>query len=104
MHQNSSPLAELSFLCTKCGNVFKDELGTVSAHNATLQVNSEAALKFHKTRPVPFAVKEAVGAEIDRLECEGILKRWTIVFGLLQYLQILRKIVNVVFVGTTKYL
>ena len=47
----------------------------MSAHKATLQVNSEAAPKFHKARPVPFAIKEAVGAELDRLEYEGILKK-----------------------------
>ena len=74
-HQNSSSLTELSSLCTKYASIFKDELGTVSAHQATLQVNSEAAPKFHKARPVPFAIKEAVGAELDRLECEGILKK-----------------------------
>ena len=74
-HQISSPLTELSSLCTKYANIFKDELGTVSSHKAILQVNSEATPKFHKARPVPFAIKEAVGGELDRLECEGILKK-----------------------------
>ena len=74
-HQMSSSLTELSSLCTKYANVFKDELGTVSSHKATLQVQPEAISKFHKARPVPFAIKEAVGAELDRLECEGILKK-----------------------------
>ena len=98
-HQISSPLTELSSLCTKYANIFKDELGTVSSHKAILQVNPEATTKFHKARPVPFAIKEAVGAELDRLECEGILKK---VFGLLQLLQSLRKMADFVFVGTTK--
>ena len=66
-HQNSSPLTEVSSLCTKYADIFKDELGIVSAHKATLLVNSEAAPKFHKERPVPFTIKEAVGAELDRL-------------------------------------
>ena len=74
-HQISSPLTELSSLCTKYANIFKDELGTVSSHKAILQVNPEATPKFHKAHPVPFAIKEAVGAELDRLECEGILKK-----------------------------
>ena len=47
----------------------------MSSHKATLQMHSETILKFHKARPVPFAIKEAVGAELDRLECEGILKK-----------------------------
>ena len=50
-------------------------LGTVTAHKVTLQVNSKAAPKLHKARPVPFAIKEAVGAELDKLEYEGISKK-----------------------------
>ena len=65
--------SELSSLCTKYANIFKDEQGTVSSNKATLQVNPEAMPKFHKARPVPSAIKEEVGAELDRLECEGIL-------------------------------
>ena len=49
-HQISSPLTELSFLCTKYANIFKDKLGTISSHKAILQVNSEATPKFHKAR------------------------------------------------------
>ena len=44
------------------------------AHKGTLQINSKAAPKFHKACPVPFAIKEVVGAKLDRLECEGISK------------------------------
>ena len=74
-HHISSPLTELSPLYTKYSNLFKDELGTVSSHKATLQVHTEAIPKFCKACPVPFAIKEAVGAELDRLESEGILKK-----------------------------
>ena len=71
-HQISSSLTELSSLCTKYANIFKNELGTVSSHKATLQVQPEA---ISQGSPVPFAIKEAVGAELDRLECEGIIKK-----------------------------
>ena len=74
-HQISSPLTELSPLYTKYSNLFKDELGTVSSHKAALQAHPEAISKFCKACPVPFANKEAVGTELDRLECEGILKK-----------------------------
>ena len=47
----------------------------VSSHKDTLQGHPEAIPKFCKAHPVPFAIKEAVGAELDRLECEGILKK-----------------------------
>jgi len=69
----TSPLTELSSLFTKYANLFKDELGTVSSHKATLQVHPKAIPKFHGAHPVPFAIKDATGAEQGRLEQEGIL-------------------------------
>ena len=74
-HQISSPLTELSSLCTKYANIFKDGLRTANSHKAILQVNPEPTTKFHKAHPAPFTIKEAVGAELDGLECEGILKK-----------------------------
>ena len=49
---------------TKYANFFKDELGIVNSHKATIQVNVRVIPKFHKTWPVPY-----------RLEYEGILKK-----------------------------
>ena len=31
--------------------------------------------KYHRARPVPFAIREAVGQELDRLESEGIIEK-----------------------------
>ena len=45
---------------------------------------------------MPFAIKDALGAKLDRLECEGIPKK---VLGLLQLLQY---ITDSVFVGAIK--
>ena len=77
--------------------VFKDELGTVSSHKATLQVNPEATPKFYKAHPVLFAIKEAVGAELVRL---GTLDHSIWAHAVLQLLQSLRKMVDFVFVGS----
>ena len=55
-------------------SIFKEELGTVKTHHAALQIR-ESQPKFHKARPVPFAIKETVGAELDRLESEGIIQK-----------------------------
>ena len=35
----------------------------------------EAQPKFCKARSVPFAIKEAVGHELDCLEAEGVIKK-----------------------------
>ena len=41
---------------------------------AALHLKSYAAPRFHKPRSVPFALKEAVGRELDEIEAAGILK------------------------------
>ena len=42
---------------------------------AKLRLKENATPKFHRPRRVPFALKEAVGQELNRLEEKGILKR-----------------------------
>ena len=54
--------------------VFRDELGPVSSFQASLQMKTAATPKFFKPRPVPFAIKEAIGCELDRMQKEGIEK------------------------------
>ena len=81
---NKVTKSDLYMLFDKYKNIFKEELGTVSSHKATLQVCPGASPKFHKARPVPFAIKEAVGAQLDHLESEGILVKVSIVIGQLQ--------------------
>ena len=65
----------LQALLQKHDRLFKEELGTVKPHKATLHVKPEATPKFFKPRLVPFATKEAVGQELDRLEKQGIIKK-----------------------------
>ena len=31
--------------------------------------------KFHRPRPVPYAIKEAIGEELDRMEADGIIEK-----------------------------
>ena len=57
--------------------VFKNELGRIRSHTATLQVQPGATPKFFRARQVPFAIRDAVGSELDRLEREGILMKVT---------------------------
>ena len=54
--------------------LFKDELGTLKDTQIHIAVKSDAQPKFCKARPVPFALKSKVEAELDRLESTGVLE------------------------------
>ena len=65
----------LNNLLDKHKALFKDELGTVHPENAILNVKPDATPRFFKPMPVPFAIKEVIGKELDRLKEQGILKK-----------------------------
>lgn len=44
-------------------------------HKATLQIKEGAQPRYHRPRTIPFAIRDAVGRELDKLEAEGIIKR-----------------------------
>ena len=46
-------------------------------YRASLHVHEGARPHFFKDRPIPFAIKDAVGKELDSLEWQGILKKVT---------------------------
>ena len=66
---------QLDKLLHEYADVLCDKLGTLNSMTAKLHVQPKAVPKFHKARPVPFSMKEAIGQEIDRLESEGILEK-----------------------------
>lgn len=66
---------KLETLLKENEEIFRDELGTMKNVKAKLTVRHEARPKFFKPRPVPFALKEAVGKELDRLEEKGIIEK-----------------------------
>lgn len=55
--------------------VFAETLGTITPFKAKLSMNQTAPPKFFKPRPVPFALRDQVGSELDRLEREGVIER-----------------------------
>ena len=65
----------LKSLLDEYSDIFKDELGTMNSIRAELRVKEDARPRFHRPRPVPFALKEAVEREIHRLEETGILNK-----------------------------
>ena len=50
-------------------------LGTITPMQAHLTLTQGATPKFKPPRTVPFAIREAVERELDRLEAEGILQK-----------------------------
>lgn len=67
----------MSFCWRKYEDVFQEELATMRPFKATLHLKSYAAPIFHKPRSVPFALKEAVGRELDEMEAAGVLEQVT---------------------------
>ena len=54
-------------------DVFGEGLGTLRGTTAKIYVDPAATPKFMKARPVPYALKEKVEKELDRLQSEGII-------------------------------
>ena len=66
-------LSKTEALVQKYPEVFKSGLRTMKAFKAQLHMKEGAKPKFCRPRPVPFAIKELVGRELDRLEETGIV-------------------------------
>ena len=71
------PTNNVERLLQKCKAVFEEGLGVMNTFEAKLQVKEGAKPKFCKARPVPFALKEAIERELDRLEADGVLEKVT---------------------------
>ena len=54
--------------------IFKDELGTIVGVTAKILVDPTIQPRFCKLRPIPYAVRARVEAELERLESEGIIE------------------------------
>ncbi len=65
----------LEALLQKHASLFNDEVGSVNTHKANLHVRPDAVPKFHKARPVPFAIKDKIKQELDKLESDGIIRK-----------------------------
>ena len=64
-------------LIQRHNQLFADGLGTVEPYKVSLQIQQGTKPQFFKPRPVPFAIRDAVGKELDQLEQQGILKKVT---------------------------
>lgn len=69
----SSGNLKLQQLLNKYDNLFADELGCFNHTSVSFKLKDNAYPKYFKARPLPFAIKDKVEAEIARLVNKGIL-------------------------------
>lgn len=67
-------MTDINNVINKYPKVFREGLGTYKGDPVDIQVKQNAIPKFLKARPVPYALKERIEKEIDRLVGEGVLK------------------------------
>ena len=65
--------ASLEDMLDRHKQVFQTDLGTMKGYTAKIFVEKEATPKYCKARPVPYAMRERVEEELDRLVKEGTL-------------------------------
>jgi len=65
---------KLDLLQTKYSSLFDGNLGTIKEVPAHLKLKENAVPQFFKPRPVPFALKEMIADELQRMEKIGVLE------------------------------
>ena len=77
-HQLNSVQVAIEELCEnlvlKHAKVFDGQLGHLEQYTARLQVDPAAEPRFYKARPVAYALRARVEAEIDRLQGLGVIE------------------------------
>lgn len=63
----------LQTMLEKHKDLFKDGYGKIKDFRAKIRVQSEAKPIFHKPRPIPYALRESVEKELERLQKNGII-------------------------------
>ncbi|XP_045453790.1 uncharacterized protein K02A2.6-like [Melitaea cinxia] len=71
---NYSSVNKNEQILNKYSSLFSGKLGTFNKYKLSLHLREGATPRFFKARPVPFALKDKVGAELDRMVRVGILK------------------------------
>ena len=71
---HSTRLRTLNSVLDQHQALFKESLGTIEPYRATLHVQPDATPKFFKPCPLPLAIKDAIGRDLDRMEKEGVIE------------------------------
>ena len=56
-------------------SIFDGQIGTYTGAKEKIVLKENAQPKYFKARPVPYALKDKIGLELDRLEREGIIQK-----------------------------
>ena len=72
IHYNNHP--GLHDLLGKYSEIFQERLRTFKGCEAKIEVDPNATPKFNKARTIPYAMRERVSEELDRLVAEGTLE------------------------------
>ena len=70
----STPARTLAEVLDQHEAVFADGLGTVRGVTAKIHVDPQASPRFCKARPIPYALRNKVAMELERLEKQGIIE------------------------------
>ena len=73
LHRVSSDTGELQNILDKHSAMFKDELGLVKGTLARIHINPSTKSCFHQPWSIPYALREKVERELERLEEAGII-------------------------------
>ena len=73
IHMLSNHSPALHTVLHKHQHLFRDELGTLQGTTATIHVPPQSQPKFYKARPLPYALKEKVEKELERLQAAGVI-------------------------------
>ena len=65
---------QLQEILDKHPEVFKNELGQIKNTKAKIFVDAEARPRFFRPRPVPYALRHKIEAELDHLEQRGVIE------------------------------
>ena len=66
---------KLNSMLKNQANLFEDSYDGLKGHEAKIRVKPDAKPLFHKTRRVPYALREPVEAELRKLEENGVIKK-----------------------------
>ncbi|XP_021340098.1 uncharacterized protein K02A2.6-like [Mizuhopecten yessoensis] len=71
----SRPSVGVEELKSKYSHLFQKDVGTIKHFKAHIHIDPSAKPIFCKARPVPFALRESLEKELDRLESQGIISK-----------------------------